>query len=488
MNRSDASGSGVAMADPGSRRAAGWAWVWMAVLLVAVAALQQGAGSAAKKPAGAAGGGGGAGEIAAADDDPNVLPGKIAVRLRAVIPMAAGTPPEQDPLAPFGRMLRDAAKTPEGKVRAAAVLGEIEGAGAAGAMLDEVEKDLAAESVLRGDVAVLRALWAAARPGDDALKGFEERHGWFAKVAQMRSAADGAAARERLKSQGMRLAVVLVALGGVIALALVAGFGLFVTAVALAASGRLRWRHVMPAPGGSFGVEMAAVFFGAFLLLKGATLAVGHWAGREEAVWFSFLAQWLILGVVLWPRVRGVPWSVARRSLGWHSGEGVVREVLAGVVGYLACLPFVLGGAVLTLLAMLLRELVRQQMGWAEPPDGANPVMDLVSGVSGWQVPLLVGLAVVWAPVVEETVFRGGLFRQVGARMHWVPAALLTALVFALGHAYDVVLLFPVFALGVSFALIRQWRGSLIASMTGHFLHNAFVMTMALCVVNLVAE
>jgi membrane protease YdiL (CAAX protease family) len=34
--------------------------------------------------------------------------------------------------------------------------------------------------------------------------------------------------------------------------------------------------------------------------------------------------------------------------------------------------------------------------------------------------------------------------------------------------------------LGFGFAMMREWRGSLIAPMVAHFLHNATIMTFAI--------
>jgi membrane protease YdiL (CAAX protease family) len=45
-----------------------------------------------------------------------------------------------------------------------------------------------------------------------------------------------------------------------------------------------------------------------------------------------------------------------------------------------------------------------------------NPVLELVQGADVLAILLLVSLATVWAPVAEEIVFRGALYRHVRAR------------------------------------------------------------------------
>jgi membrane protease YdiL (CAAX protease family) len=74
---------------------------------------------------------------------------------------------------------------------------------------------------------------------------------------------------------------------------------------------------------------------------------------------------------------------------------------------------------------------------------------------------------------VEEAVFRGGMYRQLRSRLSVLGAAGISALTFGLMHGYMFLLLGPVICLGFVFALMREWRGSLIASMTAHFMHNA---------------
>ena len=44
-------------------------------------------------------------------------------------------------------------------------------------------------------------------------------------------------------------------------------------------------------------------------------------------------------------------------------------------------------------------------------------------------------------------------------------------------HGYEFLMLAPVMALGFTFALMREWRGSLIAPMTAHFVHNGALMS-----------
>jgi CAAX protease family protein len=74
----------------------------------------------------------------------------------------------------------------------------------------------------------------------------------------------------------------------------------------------------------------------------------------------------------------------------------------------------------------------------------------------------------------EETMFRGYLllrFRAVTRNVGM--AVLLSSVIFALGHGYEGAAgLMIVFFLGVVFAVVYLWRGSLVAPMVMHFLQD----------------
>ena len=84
---------------------------------------------------------------------------------------------------------------------------------------------------------------------------------------------------------------------------------------------------------------------------------------------------------------------------------------------------------------------------------------------------LLVGLAVVVAPLTEEVIFRAGLFRYMRTRVpRWI-ALLVPAAVFALLHGNAVAFL-PLFALGVLFSLAYERTGRISVTIIAHGLFN----------------
>jgi membrane protease YdiL (CAAX protease family) len=94
------------------------------------------------------------------------------------------------------------------------------------------------------------------------------------------------------------------------------------------------------------------------------------------------------------------------------------------------------------------------------------------SGAAGWAL-----LAVVVTPIVEETLFRGLVFK--GLRRTRTPAfaILASAAIFAIVQAPAMVV--PAFGLGVAAALAFEISGSLLAPILAHALYNGAVLLLS---------
>lgn len=386
--------------------------------------------------------------------------------------------------------VQDAARTPADRLRAAIVAAELLGPDEARTRLDELAGDPASDPALASDVASVRALYSGGDepPDAEALEGLKKRHGWFGRVAAARAAGPGNLAHARLVGGGRTVIGLLLLVFGVGGVAVLAGTGLLAAAA-------IAWRRVPPPtrlvpepPGGSVLIETVALFVAAFIVLKFSGALVAAAAGENAASTFTLLAQWLLLPVILWPRLRGAPAPRAMRALGLFRGRGVLREALCGIAGWLACLPLLLTGAAVSLALMALWHAARWVMGMPEPAPPSNPVLDAVAGGSPWVVILLFALAAAWAPIVEETVFRGALYGHLRSRMTWPASAILTALAFGLMHGYQLLMLGPVIALGLGFSMMREWRGSIIATMTAHALHNSAVLVLVLTLTRIIGD
>ncbi len=118
---------------------------------------------------------------------------------------------------------------------------------------------------------------------------------------------------------------------------------------------------------------------------------------------------------------------------------------------------------------------------------GEKPIHPIVFGAGGAKAAAIVGLyllASVWAPVVEETMFRGALFNYLRAWHRWLLSAVVSSLIFAALHPQGWTGIPVLATIGFNFAAIREWRGTVIASGTAHALNNAVATTMLVLVLS----
>jgi membrane protease YdiL (CAAX protease family) len=102
-----------------------------------------------------------------------------------------------------------------------------------------------------------------------------------------------------------------------------------------------------------------------------------------------------------------------------------------------------------------------------------NPIITaLERSTNPWIVLTLFVLAVVIAPLVEETLFRGILFPALGARLPFWWAAIISGALFAIGHG-ELVVILPFTLLGVTFAFLARRTGNLWPSAAAHGAFNA---------------
>jgi membrane protease YdiL (CAAX protease family) len=82
---------------------------------------------------------------------------------------------------------------------------------------------------------------------------------------------------------------------------------------------------------------------------------------------------------------------------------------------------------------------------------------------------------IVFAPVFEEIAFRGLLFATLRHRLSFVPAALVSAAIFAAAHGYGVIGFLSVWWSGILWAWVYERTGSLLPGMVAHAANNLFV-------------
>jgi membrane protease YdiL (CAAX protease family) len=182
------------------------------------------------------------------------------------------------------------------------------------------------------------------------------------------------------------------------------------------------------------------------VLLYGVLIVVVHLAGRD----------------------------IARRYAGWGWAFGLQRPKLMDAAWIAAGVGMVLAGR--TVVIVIADAATHGRAGEESQNLSVHSTSAAVYAVLGVIVVLL-------APVIEETVFRGLLLRTFMRRVGFWPAALLSSLIFAAFHTYEVATLAgaltlagAVFALGLTNCLLVRWSGRLAAGIIVHALFNGLAV------------
>jgi membrane protease YdiL (CAAX protease family) len=316
---------------------------------------------------------------------------------------------------------------------------------------------------LREDVDALRTIYTKGANHLTAKQSemLVERHHWFGELAISHGLPATDPKRQaalRPVGRAMLLGMAAVFGGGAL---LIAGIVLAILAIVLMVNGRMVFTYRPAARPGPY-VQAFALYLAGMVILSLLLLRLIPSAG----LWENFLLFALLPLAWLYLRVRGVGWREMMRDLGWHRGRGVLREIGAGAMGYIAGLPLLAIGFVITAILMKLTGNTASHPIVNQPVDSAGNVLQLVL------------LACVGAPIVEETMFRGALFGHLRGWLGWWIAAPLVSLIFAAIHPQGWVAIPVLGSIALVLAALREWRGSLIACMTAHALNNAVAVLM----------
>ena len=308
--------------------------------------------------------------------------------------------------------------------------------------------------------------------------------GWFGELAIARTQPGEQATWSAFQQKAMTLLIILMgAFVGIAILGLLGMAGLLVGLI-LSIRGRLSSLKASGAPG--LFIETFAVWLVSFLVLSEVIGLLGLGLGGSIIVFF------LSLVALAWLPFRGMPFSTARSEIGLTMGRGLFREVGSGVAGFVMMIPILLVGVIFTVFLVKLSQLFNSPSEVFHSDAGAaHPIFSMFEQASTIQLVVVFVVASIAAPIVEEIVFRGLLYRHLrdssrGVRT-WLSiafAALLSGFVFAAIHPQGWVAIPALGSIGVALALAREWRSSLIAPMVMHGIQNGLVLTFVLFLID----
>ena len=406
-----------------------------------------------------------------ADNGQLAASAKYAVGVHTLLPMVN--------TGEFLTKLDPNAVTPKDRFRMAILAAEISGKEEALRRLDALEGDsdaLTEYPDLAIDTATARAIYSGQAALDTELDAFRSKWAWFGELADSFGRAHDDPVRMHMLAPtyrtmaGMFAMVTVGLVGGML------GLVLLIVAIVFFSTRRMQPAFASPAPGmpqlpadRSGYIQGFALFclllFGGGLLVKDVLNLPDIIVGLASLV---LLPASFVVGL-LWPRIAGGTWRQWRASFGLHMGRGFFREAFAGVVGYIAGIPLIILGFLVMLGLIELADV--------KP---SHPINDVLGDANILVILLIFFAASIWAPISEELMFRGALFANLRERFGPFFSAAVVGLLFALVHPQGWPLVPVLGTIGLVFALIREWRGSIIACITAHALHNTLTIALAL--------
>jgi membrane protease YdiL (CAAX protease family) len=340
--------------------------------------------------------------------------------------------------------------------------------------LDAAPRSIATADLLRRLYLGYEAGWA--EPGLPAEQQAELRAAlrWFGDLALAPTGGDPEARATVLAPAYRALyAFFILLLGGIVCL--FTGILLLIVVAYLAAQGRLRGM------GDSGRGGIYAETFAAYMLLYVAIgFSIRYLPEGWSGLWVNGLAMLLSLAALAWPVARGVPWRLVRADLGLGLGRQPLLETLYGVGTYVCAVP------VLAVAVLLIAGLSRLRPAGPAP---THPIIGVALEKGWWIWVQVFFVACVLAPLVEEIMFRGALYRHVreasggwGTGLSVVISALATGFVFAVIHPQGWLAVPALGGLAVVFALAREWRQTLVPAMVAHGINNGVSTLMLLMV------
>jgi membrane protease YdiL (CAAX protease family) len=269
------------------------------------------------------------------------------------------------------------------------------------------------------------------------------------RAAALQALGPGAAAGVRaMLALGLMASLVLGILVGAAILALRFGGAISHTLE------RLPLQRPPPAPWGP-GLALTAIGMTYLLLFALRDLPLPRQADWWVAVSAVALlvSTALVVGVILLG-LGARPWEWSR--LGWH-WRG--RDVGLGAAGVILLFPVIWGSTIISRLLFPTSQEV-------------HPLIPQIIEADSLLIQLVIFLlAAGVAPLVEETLFRGLLLRGLARVLPFWPAAAISAVLFAVVHGQLVAIL-PITVLGLLFAGLTWYTGSVVAAATAHAVFN----------------
>jgi membrane protease YdiL (CAAX protease family) len=320
-------------------------------------------------------------------------------------------------------------------------------------------------------------------PADRAL--LQKNLGWFGDLALANDEGPDKQLRKQIETSSQRTFAVII--GAFLVVILVAMLGLIglVLMLVFIVQGTLRGGLRTGSGHGGVYAETFALWMLTFL---GLNFGIGqlHVPDEYELAVLG-CANLLSLSTLLWPVLRGIPWETVRADIGLTGGRNPLAEPFVGLGCYAMGLPILVVGVIFTLILMMVQKMIEGTPD-ADPFDPVlsgptHPIIEFVASGNWWARLQVVFIASIVAPVVEEIMFRGVLYRHLreatgglGMVLSFMLSAFWVSFIFAVIHPQGWVAVPALMSLAFAFTIGREWRGTLVPGMVAHAVNNGIIM------------
>jgi membrane protease YdiL (CAAX protease family) len=216
---------------------------------------------------------------------------------------------------------------------------------------------------------------------------------------------------------------------------------------------------------------MACWFIG-FILIQFAVSALFSGLGRSHAA----ISLNILTSVIL----QGAMMLLLLQHVGRKSDEERPLNTVLGLKLSLyrgrkkEILFWTIGGAAFTTFCAFVVSILNGLI--FDSSSGSQSTVELFARAEGFgTMAMLVAAVAIFAPLFEEIVFRGFLFRNLRDYLGTTGAVLLSALLFGLAHM-DLQNLIPLTTIGICLALLYEYSGSLLVPILVHAIWNAMTV------------
>ncbi|MEO0510671.1 MAG: type II CAAX endopeptidase family protein [Verrucomicrobiota bacterium] len=227
----------------------------------------------------------------------------------------------------------------------------------------------------------------------------------------------------------------------------------------------------------NFGIFICAIVIGVFAMQQiGITFLLD-----SEAEGPFEMTPWLaVASVILLQGPMVAVYYLARRFYPSHYAGRMSRSKLTFSGSFKKALPlFIMLLPVIWIATLLWTNVLAglQTAGVIEEINQQELITLFKDGGDLLAIIILVLMAIIVAPIVEEIIFRGCIYRFLKSQTTILPAQALSGAVFALMHA-NLLSFVPLVIVGILLARIYEKTGSLTVAIWFHAFFNAFSLSM----------